>query len=67
MNQSALRPRAETLLQNSALRDVCRWRLPNSDGDNVAADDVTFAKDHGQGFFRAAQAAVGQIKAKTTI
>lgn len=65
MNHSTGRPSAETLLQDSALRDVCRWRLPNSDGDNDPAENVAFAKGHGQGFFRAAKAAVGLIKSKT--
>jgi hypothetical protein len=57
MNQSAGRPSAEELLKDPALRDICRWRLPDSGTENVPADNVTFAKEHGEGFFRAAEGA----------
>jgi hypothetical protein len=59
------RPSAEVLLKDTALRNVCRWRLPNSDGENDPKENVAFAKKHGEGFFRQAKAAIGLLASKT--
>lgn len=52
---------AEKLQATPAVQKVSRWRLPNSDGDYRPEENVKFAKQHGNSFFRAAAEALDLI------
>lgn len=58
------RPTYDELMAIPAVRNVSRWKLPNTDDHNDTDASVRFGKEHRPSFLRFAKAAIALIVSK---